>query len=769
MNNIIEYPKLLTPACRTRAVEYLNDWIDSVNAWLVAHQDFVVSLNDYHKEIQPYIDSLKNLIEVDIPNLNNTINNLKNLPVLEDGSLDVSKMMEVVKIFSFDETGKIIHANCKFPKYIQQNESEGLEEPSTVASLNGEQLLILGKDGINYTYGSPFTGDDKQYLSGLGTWEDIPDLTYTPIKECVWEELLQQKTDSCLERGTWYRITDYSTVVLFKGASSVNIKVDILIFATSSNTLNENVYFVKHDEDALYLIGANVQAWKGKYCIDNDTDRFDFLNAHLPYIVDSNNNSYVRELDKDITEQGLYAWRKIVDIYEAKEALEKGNGVPYFEEEVYIYTKEEEPVPLYAGSSYMDGYYNSPYEETQSSQLFNAYGNPMTPYYIKSVHPVSKGVIYYLEDEYGNSAPYDFKSIVFTWRNDQGVEVQGYTFSDFANSTLGVEASLQSNNKVYRNTIKEKYTQLHKGEHTYQRLSLNKIVMGIPCINNNFGVNCDNMFFLKDTINNTWEGESASNKFYASVEGNHFYASCYLNSVKIPFYCNIIKKGFVSNNFELPTYSAIQRSMDINTLGCRNNTFGSNCNTNNFTMPIIENNVIGNDFSNNSCEGSVETWTNGRYSTPDTLFTDPNKNLVDCTIQNGCLANRIKGLCNASVGEDFYNNYIYDMKNCNIGNSVDSCKLQHAEGIVIEGNNHKLNLETTTLKNVTIAYGVSYIKCDKELIKATINRGVEGTDLKELVIVGTGSNPDYVTNYVAKTTEISVEVPIEEPYGYNNY
>jgi hypothetical protein len=42
----------------------------------------------------------------------------------------------------------------------------------------------------------------------------------------------------------------------------------------------------------------------------------------------------------------------------------------------------------------------------------------MTPYYIKSVHPVSKGVIYYLEDEYGNNAPYDFKSIIFTWRND---------------------------------------------------------------------------------------------------------------------------------------------------------------------------------------------------------------------------------------------------------------------------------------------------------------------------------------------------------------
>ena len=137
MNNIIEYPKLLTPACRTRAVEYLNDWIDSVNAWLVAHQDFVVSLNDYHKEIQPYIDSLKNLIEVDIPNLNNTINNLKDLPVLEDGSLDVSKMMEVIKVFSFDETGKITHANFKFPNYIQYNESEG-SEPDVVTNLQGE-------------------------------------------------------------------------------------------------------------------------------------------------------------------------------------------------------------------------------------------------------------------------------------------------------------------------------------------------------------------------------------------------------------------------------------------------------------------------------------------------------------------------------------------------------------------------------------------------------------------------------------------------------
>lgn len=765
MNNIIEYPKLLTPACRTRAVEYLNDWIDNVNAWLVAHQDFVVSLNDYHKEIQPYMDSLKNLIEVDIPNLNTAINNIKELPVI-DGVLDASKMMEVINAFSFDDVGKIAHANLTFPEYSLNNESEG-NESNLIESLEGEQLLILGKDKIGHVYGQPFTGNTKQYLSGNGSWQDVPEFERTLVIPCTRQDLLYKKYYNELVEGAWYRIIDYSTIVLSEGVSSVDIKVDILILATSSNSLNENVYFVKKQEDDLYLIGSNVQAWKGKYCIENNTDRFDFLNSHLPYIVDSNNNSYVRDQDKDL--EDLYAWRKITNIYEAKNAVEKGLDFPYSQEELYVYTKEENPTPQYGGTSYMDGYYGSPYEETQSSQLFNAYGNPMTPYYIKSVHPVSKGVIYYLEDEYGNNAPYDFKSIIFTWKNDYAIEVQGYTFSDFAGSTFGTEASLQSNNKVYRNTIKENYTVLEKDSHTYQRLSLNKIAMGIPCVNNNFGVNCSDMFFLKETINNTWEGSSSHNKFYSFVEGNHFYSTCSSNNIKIPFYYNIVKKGFTFNNFELPTYSEIQSYQDVNNLGCRNNTFGSNCNTNNFTMPVIENNIIGNDFRNNICEGSVETWTNGRYTTPNTLFIEANKNLVDCTIQNGCLSNRIKGLCNASVGEDFYNNCIYDMKNCNIGNSVDSCKLQHAEGIVIEGDNHKLNLETTTLKNVTIAYGVSYIKCNKELIKATINRGVEGTDLKELVIVGTGSNPDYVTNYVAKTTEISVEVQVEEPYGYNNY
>jgi hypothetical protein len=114
-----------------------------------------------------------------------------------------------------------------------------------------------------------------------------------------------------------------------------------------------------------------------------------------------------------------------------------------------------------------------------------------------------------LEDEYGNSAPYDFKSIVFTWYKDNGeIDVQGYTFSEFLDDRYDVctEASVKNKMKVYRNTIQEVYTEFTDyNDQSYKRHSLNKLCFNSPCISNFYGTDVSNMYIL---------GESKFNHFY---------------------------------------------------------------------------------------------------------------------------------------------------------------------------------------------------------------------------------------------------------------
>jgi hypothetical protein len=86
-----------------------------------------------------------------------------------------------------------------------------------------------------------------------------------------------------------------------ENTSSVDLGIDILVLASDTKTLNENVYFIPKEKSNA-LSAAKVQVWKGKYCIDNDILRFDFLNAYYPYIVTYDGCSYIRYSDGDTTD-----------------------------------------------------------------------------------------------------------------------------------------------------------------------------------------------------------------------------------------------------------------------------------------------------------------------------------------------------------------------------------------------------------------------------------------------------------------------------------
>ena len=106
--------------------------------------------------------------------------------------------------------------------------------------------------------------------------EKLVNTTYTALKTL--------RDSNNLVPGQQYRITDYETIIngnvtsggvtkqLFRSAGH---PFDIIVMADSVNTLNENARAIQHTDDT-YFASQNLKAWQLKYCLDNDTTRFNW-------------------------------------------------------------------------------------------------------------------------------------------------------------------------------------------------------------------------------------------------------------------------------------------------------------------------------------------------------------------------------------------------------------------------------------------------------------------------------------------------------------
>ena len=98
----------------------------------------------------------------------------------------------------------------------------------------------------------------------------------------LYGELVNLRDNTGLTPGTWYRITDYNTTV-GSGEYLINTSVaghqfDVIVLATSENTLSEEARAIQHDGDE-YFNTSNLDAWKIWYCLDNDANRFEWADA----------------------------------------------------------------------------------------------------------------------------------------------------------------------------------------------------------------------------------------------------------------------------------------------------------------------------------------------------------------------------------------------------------------------------------------------------------------------------------------------------------
>lgn len=95
--------------------------------------------------------------------------------------------------------------------------------------------------------------------------DSIIETTYSDLK------ILREKSE--LIPGIQYKITDYVTTTIQENTISAGHIFDVIVTADSKNTLNENARVCRNNKDT-YFSSVNLDAWKIKYCFDNDTNRF---------------------------------------------------------------------------------------------------------------------------------------------------------------------------------------------------------------------------------------------------------------------------------------------------------------------------------------------------------------------------------------------------------------------------------------------------------------------------------------------------------------
>ena len=356
----------------------------------------------------------------------------------------------------------------------------------TTSNLNEQIPTIANKQDVLVA------GENIKTINGetlLGSGDISIDTTFlTPIS---YTELVELRNNNNLISGMWYRITDYNTVVTSNGlvimghvaesASAAGHQFDIIVLATSTNTLSEEARAIQHEGDD-YFNDSNLDAWKIWYCLDNDTTRFDW--------VDSENGKGV-----------IY---RMIDEYR--------NDCPYdFKNVVYTLT-----TPIIQCEEEIDGEYSATH----------CVRNPKLDMEIDEVEYFAWDYIpndsLYATVWTKNEVPsvgeevYDAKQIVTTALRITGHINEVYTFG--ANCYNNVIQPLQPSNGHY------KLNSIILGDNCYNNLfgnNTHSISLGYECHDNNFGTTCFSIIMGSKCQYNTFDTYS-----YAYVFGHH----CEFNS-----------------------------------------------------------------------------------------------------------------------------------------------------------------------------------------------------------------------------------------------
>ena len=202
----------------------------------------------------------------------------------------------------------------------------------------------------------------------------------------TWAELKALRDAGELIAGQQYRITDYVATTIDTESRSANHPFDIIVTADDERTLNESARAIAHDGDT-YFEQCNLAAWKLKYSLDNDDERFAWAQREYEgytFLVQGMEFKGDLVATDDTTHAG-YPYKFTADIG------------PDYHGEVVVYT------PALDGKNVQVKVFVKSYSVTQT----------LTGDIDQVKREDGKGVVYQMIDENNNEMQYDFKGIQF--------------------------------------------------------------------------------------------------------------------------------------------------------------------------------------------------------------------------------------------------------------------------------------------------------------------------------------------------------------------
>lgn len=102
---------------------------------------------------------------------------------------------------------------------------------------------------------------------------DIGNISAEMLYPTTYAELVALRKAKALVAGAYYRITDYQTTTKQSNTRSAGHPFDIIVLALDEETLSENAHAIQREGDT-YFANSNLKAWRLKYSLEGDANRF---------------------------------------------------------------------------------------------------------------------------------------------------------------------------------------------------------------------------------------------------------------------------------------------------------------------------------------------------------------------------------------------------------------------------------------------------------------------------------------------------------------
>lgn len=255
----------------------------------------------------------------------------------------------------------------------------------------------------------------------------------TLSENITYSALVAKRDAGQLVAGQRYRITDYITTTATEDSQSAGNLFDLIVTALDSKTLDENARAIQSERDTDgYFANSDLNAWEVKYCLDNDTSRFNWAST--------GEKGATITCERQGGNEGETFTGKYNGTYEKDGTLYHRWDTSYWGMSSYILTTSEKPSPQDVVIMYLP-------------DVEHTYNDVVVLSYIPAPQK-GTGVIYRLTDEWGNSCPYDFKNIQFVRQVGSGSYAQTYWLYTFSYNYESDNSVVQSRD-CYHNKFGE--------------------------------------------------------------------------------------------------------------------------------------------------------------------------------------------------------------------------------------------------------------------------------------------------------------------------